>query len=49
VTTECVGINRGDGNKKSQRYGANRDAADELLGKTKLPAEQAINGRAGKR
>jgi hypothetical protein len=49
VTAESVGINRSESNQKREHNRTNGNAADQLLGKTKLPSEQAIDGRTGER
>ncbi len=49
VTAEAVGIDRGYADEKGKRNRANGNAADQLLGKTKLPSEEAVDGRAGER
>ena len=43
MTAEAIRINGRNADQKRERNGADCDAADERFGKTKLPAQKAVN------
>src|ERR1041385_1608986 len=46
MSAEAVRINRADADEKRKRHRPDCNPADQLFGKSKLPPEQAVDGRA---